>query len=219
MSAQRAYYTFLLILLLCAGASEAATLSGTVYDYSLSPVPGAVVTIDTVPAQTVVAKDGTYSLTLGSGSYTLRVSMVGNDGLLQASEEQVDISREGDYTLDVILFQELPDFEEPPITSLESGRSAWWYALIPLGIAVVALGVVLFRRRTVKTLPVAAETDDLESRILAFMQQHKRTTQKELRKHFPYAEATISLALTALEKRGKVEKIKKGRGNVILLKK
>jgi len=46
-----------------------------------------------------------------------------------------------------------------------------------------------------------------------------RISQKELRKEMLYlSEAKISLIVTELEHKGKVEKVKKGRGNVIILK-
>ena len=41
----------------------------------------------------------------------------------------------------------------------------------------------------------------------------------EIRKHFPLSEAKISLMITELEHKGIVNRIKKGRGNVIILNK
>ena len=46
-----------------------------------------------------------------------------------------------------------------------------------------------------------------------------RATQKDIRKQIPLSEAKISLMLAELEHKGVVEKIKKGRGNIIILKK
>jgi len=45
-----------------------------------------------------------------------------------------------------------------------------------------------------------------------------RITQKELRARLKYSEAKVSLMITDLEDRGMVKKVKKGRGNVIILK-
>ena len=42
-------------------------------------------------------------------------------------------------------------------------------------------------------------------------------TQKDLRKHFAMSEAKISLMITELESLKKIKKIKKGRGNIIIL--
>jgi uncharacterized membrane protein len=44
-----------------------------------------------------------------------------------------------------------------------------------------------------------------------------RITQLDLRKALPYSEAKVSLMITDLENRGIVKKIKKGRGNVLIL--
>jgi len=43
-------------------------------------------------------------------------------------------------------------------------------------------------------------------------------TQKEIRKNFPVSQASISLILTELENDGKLKKIKRGKGNIIILK-
>ena len=46
-----------------------------------------------------------------------------------------------------------------------------------------------------------------------------RISQKELRKELlPLSEAKVSLIITELEHLGKIEKIKKGRGNVLILR-
>jgi uncharacterized membrane protein len=44
-----------------------------------------------------------------------------------------------------------------------------------------------------------------------------RITQLDLRKMLPYSEAKVSLIVSDLESRGLVKKIKKGRGNVLIL--
>mgnify|MGYP000167908787 CR=1 FL=1 len=59
---------------------------------------------------------------------------------------------------------------------------------------------------------------DLKKIVNFIYKQGKRTTQKEIRKHFPFSEAKISLMLTELEHKGLIEKFKKGKSNVIKLK-
>ena len=56
------------------------------------------------------------------------------------------------------------------------------------------------------------------SELYEFIRKHKRTTQKEIRKTIPLSEAKISLMITDLESRNLIKKIKKGRGNIIILK-
>lgn len=55
--------------------------------------------------------------------------------------------------------------------------------------------------------------------IIEMLKKHGgRATQKDIRKEIPLSEAKISLMIAELESRGKIEKIKKGRGNIIILK-
>ncbi|MBN2488065.1 MAG: winged helix-turn-helix transcriptional regulator, partial [Methanosarcinaceae archaeon] len=59
--------------------------------------------------------------------------------------------------------------------------------------------------------------DDLQD-ILDIIRSHDgRMTQKELRGRLKYSEGKVSLMLFDLEKRGSIEKFKRGRGNVIIL--
>lgn len=60
--------------------------------------------------------------------------------------------------------------------------------------------------------------NDLNKILSIIKEEGNRTTQKEIRKHFPLSEAKISLMLTELEHKNKIERIKKGRSNIILLK-
>ncbi|MFH1315909.1 MAG: hypothetical protein ABII01_00130 [Candidatus Woesearchaeota archaeon] len=60
--------------------------------------------------------------------------------------------------------------------------------------------------------------NDLDKILDIIKKEGGRTTQKEIRKKMPYSEAKISLMISELEHKGKVERIKKGRGNIIVLK-
>ncbi|MCK5282963.1 MAG: hypothetical protein KAK00_06140 [Nanoarchaeota archaeon] len=59
---------------------------------------------------------------------------------------------------------------------------------------------------------------DLDGIIDFIKKEGGRTTQKEIRRKFPLSEAKISLMISELESKGKLEKIKKGRGNILILK-
>ncbi len=69
--------------------------------------------------------------------------------------------------------------------------------------------------------PMASEDvtlpDDLREVIRIIEKNGGRITQLDLRKALPYSEAKVSLMVTDLESRGIVKKIKKGRGNIIVL--
>ena len=52
--------------------------------------------------------------------------------------------------------------------------------------------------------------------ILDIIKKQERITQKELRKSIPLSEGKISLIISDLEHNGKIRKIKKGRGNILI---
>src|SRR3989338_2284327 len=56
-------------------------------------------------------------------------------------------------------------------------------------------------------------SSDLNSILNIIDQEGGRTTQKAIRKEIPLSEAKISLMISELEEQGKIQKIKKGRGN------
>jgi uncharacterized membrane protein len=61
--------------------------------------------------------------------------------------------------------------------------------------------------------------DDYGTMVLRLITQHKRITQKDIRKEVPLSEAKISLIIAELEAKGIIRKVKKGRGNIIFLNK
>lgn len=61
---------------------------------------------------------------------------------------------------------------------------------------------------------------DIAEQITEFIkEEHGRVNQKDIRKQFPMSEAKISLIIKELEAKGFVQKIKKGKGNIIILTK
>jgi uncharacterized membrane protein len=98
---------------------------------------------------------------------------------------------------------------------------------------LIALGFVLvfglfvyknYKKFLSKKKGTAKEQDSKEEEystdkiLQALKKQGGRATQKDIRKEIPLSEAKISLMIAELEHKGKVEKIKKGRGNIIILK-
>src|SRR3989344_6520001 len=67
---------------------------------------------------------------------------------------------------------------------------------------------------------IAQEPGYLDEVLLTIQKHDGRISQKQLRNEMLHlSEAKISLILTELEHKGKIEKIKKGRGNVIVVRK
>ncbi len=184
-----------------------------------------------MPNQRDITENGVYSFTLEPGDYVITAKyFVGNE-LKGDAEESILIAKEGAYLIDLILF---PAFEEEEALAeedlvieaepKEEGTDYWKIAFVFLITSIFLY--IIFRVLTKgkaaeeeKKIEEKESEEDLAEQVLEFIKKEgKRTTQKDIRKHFPSSEAKISLVITELEHKGKIEKIKKGRGNVIVLK-
>jgi len=226
-------FSIILLSLLALPLASSATIHGKVYDYSLRLATDSVVQLSTLPPQQLVSVDGVYSFDVTEGNYVIAALLKDDNGeIVYYVEENISVVDDGDYVRDLILFpasdlSELdidPDIYDP--VSLNGEPSALGSLLYPviLAVAIVVLFLLLspllFKKKEEKQVvaekqPVVDGFDDSE-RLLAFVQKHRRVTQKDIRKEFPLSEAKISLMITELEHDGKVRKIKKGRGNIII---
>ena len=212
---------YLLLIALLATASQGAVIHGSVYDLELNTLSQAVVEIDTVPKQVMVSRNGTYKFSVPPGEYIITAKHAVLDLL---TSEPITVQEEGTFVLDLILFPDLgleeelleetmgevPEYDEPEPFPL------WGVIVIILAI-LAALAWIYLKRRKPKEEEKKTAKADL-SEILAFVKKEGgRTTQKDLRKAIPYSEAKISLMIAELESQGKLKKIKKGRGNIIIL--
>lgn len=210
-------------LLIAVCSVQAATIYGEVYDFGLDLGINAVVDINTTPRQQIVAKDGSYSFTVTAGEYSLKARL--NDYFIA---ETLSVPDEGSFELDLIL---LPDFEEDVfkddflIDEPLSERPIYHWILWVFVFLLLAYIVYLVskKKEVIKEVKEivhkeVAVHEDLDS-ILAFIEKEGgRTTQKDIRREFPHSEAKISLMLAELESKGLIERIKKGRGNIIVKK-
>ncbi len=218
----------------------AATIHGTVYDPSLEPID-ALVEINTVPKQFFVAVGGDYQFNVNPGSYILKANT--SEG---RAVELIEIVEDGNYTIDMIIGLDIEDpigfIDEPDVTDVTSGlngstdnnKDAYsWVTPSIIGIAIIVLlaiaAVFLFvsknnsknpdvdkAKGTIDDAEQISNITDIEIRTIALIREHSRITQKELRKMLPYSEAKISLVVAQLESEGKIKKIKKGRGNILV---
>ena len=211
---------------------NAATIYGTVYDLSLKKIDNARVEINTTPKQFMIAQNGSYSFNVANGIYKIKAQLMQKGAAIASVQENITIERDGSYVLDLILF---PDVEEGiedigvdlnnELIELEDGKNNFMIGIIfSLIIFIVIVGVYYLRTKKQAKEPEIEEQetghqDDLGQVINLIKQEGGRTTQKEIRKQIPLSEAKISLMVTELEHKGIIEKIKKGRGNIIILKK
>jgi len=207
-----------------------ATLKGTVYNSNLNAEVNVLVEVNTEPAQRFLSKDGTYSFDLPKGSYNITASK-----LDQRVSADIAIAQDGEYVYDLFLMPEMGTEEEfwnevDPVVSEdileESSPLSWWWVVLGAGILLFLGGVIYYIKKGSSVVekplekgPETAEPGYLEEAISVIKKHGGRIYQTELRKEMMHlSESKISLVLTELEHKGKIEKIKKGRGNAIILK-
>jgi len=208
---------FLLIFFILSNVN-AATIQGNIYDFNLNLLENTIVEIDTTPKQSFVAKDAFYSFEVNNGDYILTAIYAENNYILYKIKEEIKITEDGTYNLDLILLPAIDDEfyegEDLDLIEFENEKTNYtWTVLIILLIAIVL--IIIFWKKKPKTLE-----DDISNKVLEIIKkQGGRTTQKDIRKQIPMSEAKISLVITELEHKGIIKKIKKGRGNIIILEK
>jgi len=224
----RGVILLVIFLALLSDIALAATIHGEVYSFDLEKQNNAVVSINSVPKQTVVAKDGSYSFDVNPGEYSIEAKYSELGELKGYTLEQVNIAKEGSYILDLILFPDLNESEElmQQIEEQDLPYQTDYFIYIISGVAVVLIILIVFlifkyRKITEKLHKQdISGTSDLAQEVFNFIKSNGgRTTQKDIRAKFPSSEAKISLVITELQHKGVIERIKKGRGNIIIIKK
>ncbi|RME77284.1 hypothetical protein D6774_04980 [Candidatus Woesearchaeota archaeon] len=225
---------FLVFLLL--PSLHAATITGTIYDAELHEMNISVLEINTQPVQRLLIKNGSYSITVPSGSYTLYAHYQG-----LSARESITVKDDGVYHLDLFLYPDLEKDEELITidTTLDeelSGFDAVPNAVIVATLLITGLLIILFLHLLKKKKDLANQKmqdlrDDRDEEksetsksmtadniVIDLLKEHGgRMTQKELRKHIPLSEAKVSLMVSELEAENKIKKIKKGRTNILIL--
>jgi len=226
-----ALFSAVLAIAIVLPAVNAAVIHGTLYDLSLEKVDDAVVEISTIPKQQYVAKNSIYSFSVPAGEYVLSAKQYEGQILAANVEENITVSREGEYVIDLILF---PSFVEEESLLSESDfdideslvyEGPSYTAIALFLIALIAFFIILrmkgkvIKKRRKELEKKETEINDLKKVVDFIKKEGGRATQKEIRKNFPQSEAKISLILTELEDKNRIRKIKKGRGNIIILNK
>jgi len=220
----------LLMLLLCLQPAYASVVSGAIYNSELELQKDVKLEINTEPRQAFISKDGHYSFNVPKGEYTLNALYFESNEAVMEADEELSVVDDGQYTLDIILFDVL---EQGAVEDIDIGLSGLEEQdNMPLYLAagflaVLAIAVVLalrFVKKKTKEAQTAVEShlaggpDESLQKIVAIIKaEGGRTTQLEIRKHFPLSEAKVSLMIAELEDKKIIRKIKKGRGNIIIL--
>ncbi|MBU0628094.1 MAG: hypothetical protein KKC75_02815 [Nanoarchaeota archaeon] len=223
---------YLIVLFFLSSFVYGAVIHGSIYDLSLDEAKDIKVEIDTEPNQQFISKNGEYSFEVSSGEYILTATHPVSGLIESKAVENIYIRGDGSFVLDLILFPvidtglagEMDDINVDDDYFKENPRHpiVFFIALFMVIIMAVILAFYTFKKIKSpenKKLSEKERPDDYYSRILDMIKKEKRVTQKEIRKQFPLSEAKISLIITELESKGIAKKIKKGRGNIIILRK
>jgi uncharacterized membrane protein len=211
-----------IILLAFSATVSAAEIYGKVYRWdTLDVLNNAVVEIKDGSIQRMISENGEYSFNVTPGNYTI----VAYAGELYAVE---NVTVDGSMRFDLILFPSLEEIEElPDFATIEQDEGFPYYIIAILASGLVLAVLFLIKRSEKRPSPepvfesqevlIAEESlpEDLAEVVELIRREGGRITQKELRKKLGYSEAKMSLIIADLERRGIVEKVKKGRGNII----
>lgn len=226
------WVAYLLVLCLVLNLAQAAVIEGSVYDFYLEKVVEGKAVITTEPVQQMVLVDSTYSFNVPAGEYDLYAYKLENGKMTAAGKETLKVSSDGTYKLDMILF---PYFEEENIlqesaTLFDEPQSAaginyWPFWLLFVGSMAIMIGLIFlayFKLKRLNKIIYPKEEPKVDKELQAVLdfikKENGRTTQKDVRRQFPLSEGKVSLMISELEEKGLVKRIKKGRGNIIVLK-
>lgn len=269
------FFLFFLLTVLVTPTVFGATIKGTIYDYSLKEAQDVIITIDSVPPQKYISKEGSYEFTIDFGEYLLEAKRYEDNILKDSTSEKIIIDKEGTFILDVLLlpsleeeeklFEEIPENFDPydaekktPVKIIFALVSFLLLLLIIYYIKRAEHDIEDEKKKKEKDNTIELETtsedsadkrelekkepdknhNTLESKdtsienneqsneqgdkyylkVLEIIKEHQRITQKEIRKDIPLSEAKVSLIISEMESKGLVQKIKKGRGNIIVWK-
>ncbi len=207
----------LLLLFLSVHYTSAATVQGNVYDEEFEKLDHIIIVVDTTPVQRFVALNGSYFFELPPGHYRLSARTFGDDMVLGTDEPMI-IAVEGPFRKDLILHrinETNVGIEEIYDKGILDGKvNLVIIAALVLLVLTLVLIFFLFRKKTDEDVDDAL--DENARNILEFVRAEKRINQKDIRKYSDLSEAKISLIITELKEKGYIDKIKKGRGNIII---
>ncbi len=238
----------MLLIIVFSFTAHAAVLEGSIYGSNLELEKDVLIEIDTTPQQKFLSKDGTYQFNLPIGKYTLTARKGFTDveeevSIVKEGTFTFDIFLLDTFSEEDQLWKETDEnlFDDEISANTSNSQNKWynWRYLVAGLIVFIALfrfgkawhkhgRLPKFRKavmaETKKTMAqhkkeIAEEPGFLEQALDIIKKNDGRISQKGLRKEMlPLSEAKVSLIVTELEHKGKVEKVKKGRGNVIILK-
>lgn len=103
-----------------ADSNVTATIHGATYAWdTLEPLNDTVISINSNPPQSIVAKNGTYSFELGPGDYIITARYYLNGTLIYSKQTTLEIEDEGSYVFDLLLYP----VSESQVTGTVEGKT------------------------------------------------------------------------------------------------
>ncbi len=233
----------ILLLVTIPSIAQAAVIRGSVYDLLLQKTKDVILEIDTTPNQQIVSKTGDYNFTVSNGQYTIAAKKLVGGRPVANSSEKITVNGDGEFNLDIIILPIVDDLgisNDDLVLQLEEKKNGSGFIFWVLGLLVLMVFLIFIFENRLKSKkinkigknevvmdkkiiveakkPEAGKLpQDLEKMLEVIRREGGRINQLDLRKEFNLSEAKISLMVADLESRGLVKKIKKGRGNIVIL--
>lgn len=239
------WFIFSISILLIIPLIEAATIQGTIYNKNLDIETNILLSINTTPTQQLLVKEGDYSINASPGTYLLytRKGNISTSEIVTIDQQGTfthdiflvpTLTDEEDLWNDIATDENITDLT----TETETKQSIFSYIILAILLITLLIRVIYYRKKygslrlfrkkikeeqhkTTEQLKaeIADEPTILDKTLEIIKKNDGRMYQTELRKELNYlSEAKVSLIITELEHKQRIEKIKKGRGNIIILK-
>lgn len=206
---------------------HSATITGSIYSSDFfEKVNGTVLKFEGKSSYQIISEYGDYSITLEPGEYNITAMKVEEGKLRYYSRDKITAG-EKNQTFDVVLFDpawfesgELPDLAIDLPQEKEGTQGQTFLLVTALLAAALALFILIRKYRQLEKPPEPEnELGEEEMKVLRIIKENEgRMEQKQLRDILKFSESKMSLLLTELEVTGRIKRFKKGRENIIKLK-
>lgn len=204
------------------------TITGSIYDCDFfEKTNDTILKFEGPSSHQIISTDGGYSIELEEGEYNVTALHFENGELKYMTKEKILAGGEN-QTFDIVLFSpaffendEFPDLAIDLPQKKES-RQDDTFLLATALLAMALLFFILIRKygRSEKPPEPDKELGEDEMKVLRIIKENEgRMEQKQLRGILNFSESKMSLLLTELEVTGRIKRFKKGRENIIKLKK
>ncbi len=217
---------FVFIMVLILGVANAASIHGEVYAIDgFDNLNNSIIKISGEENHQLMIKEGNYSIELKEGEYVIEGFYYEKEELIYYAKYELKVGAES-LRFDVVLFSEeifkdVPSIyiDEIELEELEIEKeNNFMYLWVGIGITII-LFVVLFLLKTKIKKAKPEELDADCKTVLKIVNENEgRITQKEIREILNWSDSKLSLVVSELEQLELIKRIKKGRENIIKVK-